>query len=204
MKFTELSDKAKQRAVEEYVEHVGDYDWWRSTVEFAKEDGAKLGFNIDEVFFSGFSSQGDGASWIGTVDPAKYLQVKLEASQSTDTMEQVLLCLAEHGAVDGARISHSGSYYHEYSMHTDGFVLFDAGRITEGLLAGAVSGDLVDTFSAEWMEEFNKELLEAARDYAREIYKRLESEYDCLCSEEHCAEMSEANGWDYDEDGRLL
>jgi hypothetical protein len=42
-------------------------DWYEEIYARAKEDGPERGFNIDEIQFSGFHSQGDGASWTGTL-----------------------------------------------------------------------------------------------------------------------------------------
>jgi len=66
--FVELSDEAKQKAREWFREvssgNFNDFDF-----EYFKDDFINMmsifGFEVDGVFYSGFSSQGDGASFAG-------------------------------------------------------------------------------------------------------------------------------------------
>lgn len=47
-KFAELTDEAKEKAVENLYDINTDFEWWESTYEDAKEAGLKLtGFDID-------------------------------------------------------------------------------------------------------------------------------------------------------------
>lgn len=64
--FDELSEAAKDVAREWYRQGALDYEWWEAAIETAKEIGATIGIDIDKVYFSGFSSQGDGACFEGT------------------------------------------------------------------------------------------------------------------------------------------
>mgnify|MGYP000137187007 CR=1 FL=1 len=84
--YAELSPQAKEYALEKarYQDH--GYDWWDSTYEDAVTVGALLGIRIDThtvrtsrgreyqetcIWFSGFSSQGDGACFEGSYRYAK-------------------------------------------------------------------------------------------------------------------------------------
>jgi hypothetical protein len=51
-----------------------DYEWWDGAYDMAVEDGREKGFYIDKIYFSGFHSQGDGASWAGQVDVRQWLE----------------------------------------------------------------------------------------------------------------------------------
>src|SRR5690606_33296995 len=71
--FDELSDKAKEKARDWYRDGQLDYDWWDSVYEMAQTAGWILGIEMDHktknvpaIYFSGFSSQGDGACFEGT------------------------------------------------------------------------------------------------------------------------------------------
>ena len=47
-KFSELSDKAKQKAIEKFYDINVDYDWWESVYEDAENIGLKItGFDLD-------------------------------------------------------------------------------------------------------------------------------------------------------------
>lgn len=47
------------------------HDWYESVFEDAKRIGALMGWDIDDIAFSGFWSQGDGASFTGTLGYTK-------------------------------------------------------------------------------------------------------------------------------------
>ena len=78
--FGELSAGAKEKALEAHREQL-DYTWWGSIYEDAARVGGLLGIEIGlkhqtqhrsilsspDISFFGFSSQGDGCSWSGTL-----------------------------------------------------------------------------------------------------------------------------------------
>lgn len=84
-KFDQLSDRAKERARDNYREGYPDHDWWDSVYDdavtiaemmgieiFDKPVGTKAGIHTEpEIYFSGFHSQGDGASFSGRWTPIK-------------------------------------------------------------------------------------------------------------------------------------
>jgi hypothetical protein len=47
------------------VEHV---EWWDSEYDCFKQDMAEVGIEVDNIYFSGFWSQGDGACFEGKID----------------------------------------------------------------------------------------------------------------------------------------
>jgi hypothetical protein len=59
--FSELSEKAKEKALENFHDINVDYGWSDFTIEEITERLNELGFNEAKVMFSGFWSQGDGA-----------------------------------------------------------------------------------------------------------------------------------------------
>ena len=63
--FDELNHYGKANAMSRYND--APEDWADEIIARAKQDGPERGFEIDEVAWSGFSSQGDGASWTGMV-----------------------------------------------------------------------------------------------------------------------------------------
>ena len=77
--FDELSDGAKEKARQWFREALdGDNYFAECTLEEVKASiGSMLGFTIKDVFFSGFSSQGDGACIIGTWRAADVQAAKL-------------------------------------------------------------------------------------------------------------------------------
>lgn len=61
-KFNELSQDAKNKVIEHYRNINVDYDQWHEPIiEGAKEDLIAAGYINPTIYYSGFSSQGDGA-----------------------------------------------------------------------------------------------------------------------------------------------
>ena len=69
--FNELSDEAKDKAIENYRQAGFDYEWWNYIFEDAKRMGVLMGITVDNIYFSGFSSQGDGACFEGSYEYQK-------------------------------------------------------------------------------------------------------------------------------------
>jgi hypothetical protein len=63
--WEELSESAKDYARDKHRAHNLDYEWWDSTYDDAKTIAALFGLRIDNIYFSGFHSQGDGACFTG-------------------------------------------------------------------------------------------------------------------------------------------
>lgn len=69
--YDQLEASAKERAKQWWAEGSGDDNWWyETTLDEAKEGLSKIGFSDPDISFSGFGSQGDGASFT-----SKYLDV---------------------------------------------------------------------------------------------------------------------------------
>ena len=201
-KFDELSEKAKEEARTWYREGGFDYEWY----EFVFEDfgriceclGVRLktspvhlvgGGTRDEprIHFTGFWSQGDGASFQALYSYRKGSPRAIRDHAPKDTML--------HGIADGlqaiqrrnfyqlrADVSHRGNYYHEYCM------AISVRR--ESLNYQDMTADAEDT------------VIEALRDLARWLYRRLENEYNALTSDEMVDETIVANAYTFTASGR--
>lgn len=88
-KFNELSETAKQHAIDDYAQRSMDWEWWDTVYEDAKEDGKALGYDIDDIRFSGFWSQGDGASWTGRVNLYTFIEKHIPDTHSLHARAQV-------------------------------------------------------------------------------------------------------------------
>lgn len=194
-KYPDLSDKAKEKVLQEYVENYLDYDWWDSTYEFYVEKLKELGITTtpDDIRFSGFYSQGDGASFTGTLD----LRVFLEAHPYIrDGYPELYLFL----------IPYRGEPLASYSIYLNRFSHDYCHDKTIGL-----NWEVVDWGEDEDVEHL-KNLMEGAeddvlsqcRDYMQELYSDLEDEYDYLCPEESLLSTIEANDWTFTKEGELL
>jgi hypothetical protein len=74
--FSELPEKLKSEAIENHRDDHVDPDWYSPITEGFKEDMDAIGVETDDVSFTGFYSQGDGASFTGKVsDTDKFFEL---------------------------------------------------------------------------------------------------------------------------------
>lgn len=63
--FNELTDEAKEVARAWWREGALDYDWYDFIFEDATTVGKCMGIDVENILFTGFNSQGDGACFEG-------------------------------------------------------------------------------------------------------------------------------------------
>lgn len=174
--FADLCDAAKTAARNQYrdSDSVLDYGWWDYVYEDAIHMGALLGINTtaDDIHFSGFSCQGDGASFAGTYISGHGELDKLKAEAPEDTVlhsiadQLALIQVAQRLATGRSRI--------EFRVYTFGRDSHSSTMRVE---------DMYDIFPDDDFDN-SDELLAILRRFADWIYKRLEEEHDYLLSDE--------------------
>jgi hypothetical protein len=215
--YQELSQRAKDKALQWFSESL-DYEWWDGVYEHAKADGPERGFEIEDIRFSGFWSQGDGASWTGSTNIKAFLDYHLKEDNpdfGRYFILQALIAENQDWVQRYTNVNRRGFHYvHDNMMYLESISIIhleclDADteeRLQEEgplqranvyqLYKGADIDHLIDDLET-W-------ILEEAQAYARQIYDDLESEHEHLTSEESLIEAAEANGWMFDEDGSLI
>jgi len=197
-KFSELSDRAKERARDWFRQGNLDYDWWDFIYEDAATIADLMGIDLRTrpvklmgggtryepcIFFRGFCSQGDGACWEGTYS---YKEGSVKAVKDHAPQDKELHRIAS-GLYDVqrryfyklfARVSHRGHYCHSHCMDID-----------------------VDFGDFNYNKGTDEELTQLLRDFADWIYSQLESEYDYRMSDEAVDEDIEVNEYEFNEDG---
>lgn len=184
--FSELSETAKQKAREDYTS--GDYpgyNWWDGVYEDANTMAKILGLDIEtsrirmgnkgtyteiNISFSGFCSQGDGASFKGSYRYNPNAVAEMKENCNDVELIRIATELSVMQAVQrlkgceyfSALIRQSGNYSHSNTM---GFDIHDLG-IDE-------VGDVDENQFAQLM-----------RDFADWIYNMLEKQNDWLYSDE--------------------
>ena len=221
--FDELSDKLKEEAIEANRDINTHYDWHENVIEGFHQDLSEMGVEDVDVQYSGFYSQGDGASFTGRVEDMKLFLVKtLGMTQySDDELGELPVAVKEKvlGFIDSLTIAfnrkHGSRYSHESTCQADVWceILNNAfydeeypdGKIhfTDRVLTGdpIVFMDIehevakIDDAAEEWRSGKCKEL-----------YRDLETEYDYLQSDDAVAGTLESNGTEFevDEDGDLV
>lgn len=204
--FAELSDSAKEKAREWWRELESlDFNGWGDEFEAAETAAKLLGIEFDRnevplhgggkrsdpnIMYSGFSSQGDGASFTGTYH---YLKGSSKAIRQEFGTDNKLWAIADgltalqrkHGYKLAGRITQSGHYVHKHTMHLDPY-------------RADKNGFEIDS---EVDAEVGDELLELMRDFAQWIYDGLESSYDWRMSDESVDDSITANEYRFTVNG---
>lgn len=201
-KFGELSERAKENARAWYREGGFDYDWYEFVLEDFGQICECLGIRLktslvrlvgggtrDEprIHFTGFWSQGDGASFQALYSYQKGAPRAIREHAPKHT--------TLHGIADRlhaiqrrnfyqlrADVSHRGHYYHEYCM--------------------AISVERRSPSCQDMTIDAEETVIEVLRDLARWLYRQLENEYNALNSDEMVDETIVANAYTFTSSGR--
>lgn len=210
--FDQLNHYGKANAMSRYNDAPDD--WADEIIANAKRDGPARGFNIDEVSWSGFHSQGDGASWTGSIHIPTFIEYHNKPDSEDFSKYVVLAELIKDGwtqklvAVDRRAYfyNHSGTMLVDdiqdnfYNASEDGTTCIDA-----GILEGADAYELIQSIEAySMLNELQDWMEQKARDYATDIYKKLRDEYDAYTSEERFKDICDINDWRFDYNGYLI
>lgn len=187
-KFDELSDEAKETAIENHREKYLDYKWWDTTFEDVNQIGEVIGIDIDNIYFSHMYCQGSGACFEGTYQYKKgALKAIKEHAPKDEALHQIAkdlqIAQRKYFYLLHATVKHSGHYHHENC--TD---------IT-------VVNPERDYY---YQELCDTGIDEALKDFMRWVMKRLYAEYEYMTSEEAIIEAIQANEYEFTFDGTLL
>jgi len=175
-KFDELSKEVQEKVLEKHSNINVDYDWWDFVYEDYDEKLEKMGFISPDKSFSGFWSQGDGASFSAGVDVEKYLKSKKLGNKYKKVIN------AFNDGTFSTKIVTRGNYSH----------------------SGTMSDETYNTMDNEGLGyEVSEMILKDAKDMADKLYKDLEKEYDGLTSEESIKDTLEANEYEFKADGSM-
>jgi len=220
--FDQLSDKLKEVAIDRNRDINVFDDWHEFVIDSFKEDLAEEGVDTDDVQFTGFYSQGDGASFTGHVSNVQIFLVKaLGLTQFSDEeladlpagikekVQEFIDTLSISFSRKSSRYSHENTC--EAETHSEivysGDYYDDEYPDSKILLINKVGVDPLVFMDLEEEEQaIDKAAEEWRLDKCRELYRDLEEEYDGLQSDESVADTLEANGMEFevDEDGELI
>ena len=191
-KFEELSEEAKEKAIEKFYDLNIYEGWWDGVYEMYMDRDTETGFDIDKIYFSGFWSQGDGAMFEGSPneDILHFITPGYNNQQYQKDWSRVIK-LIKNGDINiyGSFEQH-GHYYHSKSY----------------------SDNLETEFTNDWhgknysnikdiCEDILYEIREHYEDICNKIYHSLEQEYEYYTSREAIEESIIANEYEFTEDG---
>lgn len=193
--FTELSDEAKETARSWWREHGLDYEWYDCTLDYAKEVGAVLGIDIDKIHFSGFWSQGDGASFTSSYRYKPGWRKALRKLYGGDALKGL-----EHIGVELQRAQRFASYQITASTRQQGHYM--SGMAVDVELGDPPGGDGWPTLEG-CPHLWEAPVKDALQDFAHWVYRTLEKEYEYLNADEQVDEMLTINEYEFTAEGKV-
>jgi hypothetical protein len=210
--YDELSPDAQAKARDWWREvTAGDADSLEHVIEDAATCGAFMGIDLRThpvklmgggmrlepcVYWSGFSSQGDGACFDGSWTASAMDPLKLKADYPTETelhrISDALVTIALEYPDSVANMTHNGRYSHSGCMDVESDCGIDTSVDDDAEFAR------LEALEAAFPYDDVRQLL---RDFADWIYSRLECEYEWQNADEQVADNIIANGYEFTADG---
>lgn len=182
-RLDELSDTAREKARAWYRDGGFDYDWYAFVYDDFEQICDRLGVDLKTVpvrlysgsarpkpciYFRGFWSQGDGASFEAHYAYRKDAPRQIRAHAPQDSklhrIADTLQAIQRRNFYQlRADISHRGHYYHEYCM--------------------SISVERDSPTDQDMTSDAEDTVIDALRDLARWLYRQLEDEYNFLMSD---------------------
>jgi hypothetical protein len=185
-KFDELTEEQQEKVLDNWRQDWPDYEWWDCVEDDFKTICSLIGITVDKIYFSGFSSQGDGACFEGSYS---YKKGSIKAVKEYAPLDETLHSIA---AVFSA-IQKTAHYSLNFSVKQSGH--YNHSGCT------AFNVDRSDDQSVT--DEQEDGIIEAARDLMHWLYKTLEKEYDYLNSDESIKETIAANNYEFTANGHI-
>lgn len=192
MNVTELKERDPKRFEKEYYEwsaNTLDYDWWEHLYADFTDGCAASCVQVNDITFSGFHSQGDGAAFTGRVYVHRWMKLK---GHDVTHPAAYLACWDDGSYVrleTGSR-NNMRANLEEYANQTAPSGMF------KGLDQEAWEELVDEQISALSIED---EVLSFCEDLANKLYRDLRDEYEHLTSEEMFIEHCECNEVTFEE-----
>jgi len=177
----ELEQSAKKRAISDIEEREASDFTPEYVIEEWNEKLIKLGYLNPKIAYSGFNSQGSGASFTATVDLATWLK-----AHTLGNTYRKLLNVSEEVELKVMRFNSSGNYVHEYSTTTE--------------VIGYLGTEEVDEQTDSIVKLIDDEIVTLNK----ELYRDIEADYDHCTSEQSAIELIETNDYIYLKDGTIF
>lgn len=185
----ELSEEARKKAIEDYRQGSSESMNLDCETSEMKRLLKMFGFNDVKLYYSGFWSQGDGASFVGgyrhVAGGLKAVKEEFTGTWFKDVIEYLELLEAINKKCFYSllyRIDSRGNYCHANTMNIHYIDDYRGNR----------------DFS-----KYEDELLEYVRGIANTFYRMLEKAYDGYLSDESLIQDIEDNEYEFYEDGEM-
>ncbi|EUB97284.1 hypothetical protein PMI07_000860 [Rhizobium sp. CF080] len=226
--FKELSPRAKERARDDYRAEGLHYDWWDSIYDDAILIAGVMGIEIDDkrerlqngetvtspaIYFTGFSSQGDGAcftgDWRPVSNPLASLSAVIRHAPTDERLHEIAFSLADisercNALIPDATVTiekGTSSYCHAYSVSIDADLPTPDSLDEDNQLQVMTWNALCGRYGLIY-GPFVEEVAACLRSFMDWIYRQLEAEHEYLTSDEAVDEA--LADFTFDEDGNTV
>ena len=210
--FEELSPEAKTNALEEMRDINTEYQGWHEPIiEDFEERMKELGVDGVEVSYSGFYSQGDGASFTGDVFDTKTFMSKALGLKDTEWLD---MGEDEKPEDEESRLRADLldiGFDTREKLTPDNFVIkierlsnrYSHENTIEGkVYIEDIPESIEDEIPSQTIEdEIEEKVTNWARSESKDLYRNLERYYDELRSDESVEETIIENDYKFDKDG---
>lgn len=172
-------------------------DWHDFLLDEWKEKLESYGFYRPEINYSGFWSQGDGASFTCyRVEIPAFLENFSDEIDLTEKQKKLLLALMKDYDVFGFDVKRrTHHYYHANTVFVDS---------EDGLYYFQQKAPRLANFLESAMQKIENAIAEKVIEFSRQIYRELEKEHDYLTSEKSVFESLRCNDYEFTEDGKIF
>lgn len=185
--FNELSESAKEKARDWYRFCLDSHDY-DGVIEDSIEIAALMGIEIENIYWRGFSSQGDGACFEGYY---AYKKGSVKAVKDFAPLDKKL-----HEIVESLQAVQKRNFYKlEAKVKQRGFYNHP----------GCTDIDVTKetTYGTGWPSNDDMdEVVSLLRSFMNWIYRQLDKQNDYLNSNEYLDDVIEANEYEFTKDGR--
>jgi len=187
--FHELSEDAQETAINKLHDINVELDWWDFEIDYWKEKLSDIGFENAEINFTGFWSQGDGASFTAEVNLKKIIN-HFVMCNSIDLKAQEFYL---------KKLNNIENWYFNFDFSIIRLSSLYCHKMTCGI-------DYYQDGSEYWSniaDDLASDIEDLRTDLCQEIYKSLEKEYEWLTSKDAIIDTIEVNEYEFTKEGGL-
>ena len=189
-KYDELTPEQQESALAKHRSiNTDDYLWDECTKDDAKTIGGILGIDPMKIYYSGFSSQGDGACFEGHYQhkadaPSKIREYAPTNEKLHKIADDLQAAQAKAGGTVTADIRHTGRYYHQNSVD--------------------FNIEMDESISQDLFTEIETEIVDALKSFMMWIYRALENDYVYQQSDEAVIDTIKSNDMEFEKNGDMV
>lgn len=190
-------DKEVYKKILEKENYINvDHAWWEFELDYFYEQLEALGFENKDIRFSGFYSQGDGASFTGDWDSERMWSLKTMKEKGVTLQDWAL----ELRRILKGNMKDLKAKWVYFSIKKNGL------RYEHENTVGIEDAEYWNSKVKERCyipPEQEEDILEGCRSAMRAIYRILEKSYYFLTSEESIVETLMCNEYKFDREGKI-